>query len=332
MARKKRKNVDYFPHLAHQKKPLRIINKKYGNDGYAFYFKLRELLAKTDYHNYDLSNDIDWQDFVSEMDIDEKKAVELIEFMVRLKELDEDMWKNEKRLWSENLNDDLQQVYNKRKSSPHKYSFRDGYDVLSADINVLEEGGTQRKGKKSKAKKRKVNGEYDIDGLIITDNGKHKRNTSGNPKYSFAFKNLLEDQIVETEVIDVEWNISKDGLIKPRVNVKSVVIDGVSVNYVTGHNAKNINDNGIGKGAKIKLTRAGEVIPYILEVIKKVKPSEPNVKFKWNSSKVDYIIDEKNNKEVNKKLLINHLHLFLLTYLHYLYHYLLIYLLNSHLN
>jgi NAD-dependent DNA ligase len=156
-------------------------------------------------------------------------------------------------------------------------------------------------------KKRKEKGEYDIDGLIITDNGKHKRNTSGNPKYSFAFKNLLEDQIVETDVIDVEWNISKDGLIKPRVNVKSVVIDGVSVNYVTGHNAKNINDNGIGKGAKIKLTRAGEVIPYILEVIKKVKPSEPKVKFKWNSSKVDYIIDEKNNKEVNKKLLIKNM-------------------------
>ena len=71
--------MDYFPHFAHQNKPLRIINKKYGNDGYAFYFKLRELLAKTDYHNYDLSNDIDWQDFVSEMDIDEKKAVKLIE-------------------------------------------------------------------------------------------------------------------------------------------------------------------------------------------------------------------------------------------------------------
>lgn len=156
-------------------------------------------------------------------------------------------------------------------------------------------------------KERKVEGEYYIDGLIITHNGKHKRNTSGNPKYSFAFKDLLENQIVETEVLDVEWNISKDGLIKPRVNVKPVVIDGVCINYVTGHNAKNINDNGIGNGAKIKLTRAGEVIPYILEVIKKVKPSEPKVKFKWNSTKVDYIIHDKNNQEVNKKLLIKNM-------------------------
>ena len=106
-------------------------------------------------------------------------------------------------------------------------------------------------------KERKTKGDYDIDGLIITHNGKHKRNTSGNPKYSFAFKDLLEDQIIETEVLDVEWNISKDGLIKPRVNVKPVIIDGVCINYVTGHNAKNIYDNGIGKGAKIKLTRAG---------------------------------------------------------------------------
>ena len=47
-------------------------------------------------------------------------------------------------------------------SRPHKYSYRDGYDDLSADINVLEEGGTQRKGKKSKEKKRKVEDDSSI--------------------------------------------------------------------------------------------------------------------------------------------------------------------------
>ena len=71
-------------------------------------------------------------------------------------------------------------------------------------------------------------------------------------------------------VTDIEWRISKDGLIKPRVHVKPTIIGGITITHVTGHNAKNVVDSGLGIGAKIKLTRAGEVIPYIVEVIKKV--------------------------------------------------------------
>lgn len=143
-------------------------------------------------------------------------------------------------------------------------------------------------------KKRKKETLYDIDGIIITDNNKHERNIDGNPKYSIAFKELLEDQIVETEVTDVEWRVSKDGLIKPRVHVKPTIIGGITIVHVTGHNAKNVVDNGIGIGAKIKLTRAGEVIPYIVEVIKKVKPTLPKITYKWNETKVDYIVDKDN--------------------------------------
>ena len=148
-------------------------------------------------------------------------------------------------------------------------------------------------------KSRKENSKYDIDGIIITNNEIYKR-TDSNPKHSFAFKELLEDQIAETTITDVEWRLSKDGLIKPRVHLKPTIISGIKIMHVTGHNAKYIVDNGIGKGAIIKLTRAGEVIPYILEVIKKTKPSEPKISFKWNSTNVDYIINEDEMNEENE--------------------------------
>ena len=45
MARKKKHCVDYFPHDTQQSKSVRIISRQYGNDGYAFYYKLRELLG-----------------------------------------------------------------------------------------------------------------------------------------------------------------------------------------------------------------------------------------------------------------------------------------------
>ena len=48
------------------------------------------------------------------------------------------------------------------------------------------------------------------DGIIITDNHIYPRKNE-NPSHSFAFKMLLMDTMVETVVLDVLWNISKDG-------------------------------------------------------------------------------------------------------------------------
>ena len=157
-------------------------------------------------------------------------------------------------------------------------------------------------------KKRKQESNYDIDGIIVTDNGKHTRNKTKNPKYAFAFKELLEDQIMDTEITDIEWRISKDGLIKPRVHIKATIIGGIKITHVTGHNAKNVVDSGLGIGAKIKLTRAGEVIPYILEVIKKVKPTLPKIPYVWNETKVDFIVDENNLSEaINYDILVKNI-------------------------
>ena len=157
-------------------------------------------------------------------------------------------------------------------------------------------------------KKRKQESNYDIDGIIVTDNSKHTRNKTKNPKYAFAFKELLEDQIMDTEITDIEWRVSKDGLIKPRVHIKPTIIGGIKITHVTGHNAKNVVESGLGIGAEIKLTRAGEVIPYILEVIKKVKPTLPKIPYVWNETKVDFIVDVNNLSEsINYDILVKNI-------------------------
>ena len=48
MARPAKLTVDYFPHIINQGKTIFIIENNYGNDGYAFWFKLLELLGATD--------------------------------------------------------------------------------------------------------------------------------------------------------------------------------------------------------------------------------------------------------------------------------------------
>ncbi len=161
-------------------------------------------------------------------------------------------------------------------------------------------------------KKRKSKSKYDIDGIIISDDNKHIRNTSGNPKYSFAFKDLLEEQIKNTTVIKVEWNVSKDGRIKPKVHVKAIEIGGITIRYCTGHNAKFIKNNGIGKGAIIKLIRSGDVIPYILSVIKKSEPDFPNINYIWDSNKIDILVNKnKMSKNTENELLIKNITFFI---------------------
>ena len=44
------------------------------------------------------------------------------------------------------------------------------------------------------------NYDYDIDGIIVTNNKLHKRNVKDNPKYAFAFKDILEDQLKKDKI------------------------------------------------------------------------------------------------------------------------------------
>jgi len=151
----------------------------------------------------------------------------------------------------------------------------------------------------------KNNSRYEIDGIIITDNNPHPRNSSGNPKYGFAFKMVLTEQIAEVKVIDIGWNASKHGYLKPRIQFEPVNIGGAVLSYTTGFNAKYIVENSIGKGAIIKIIRSGDVIPYILEIIKQApRPSLPNVKYHWNSTNIDIILD---NIDDNQDVVIRRL-------------------------
>lgn len=139
-------------------------------------------------------------------------------------------------------------------------------------------------------KQRKNNSDYEVDGIIVTDNNTHQLQTNKNPEYAFAFKELLEDTFKETIIQDIEWNVSKNGVIVPTVIVKSIELSGVTVSRVSAFNAKYVKDNRIGKGAKIQITRSGDVIPYIVKVIETVEPQFPDMEYKWSETGVDIII------------------------------------------
>ena len=135
------------------------------------------------------------------------------------------------------------------------------------------------------------NYEYEIDGIIVSNNKKYAR-TEKNPEHSFAFKMVISDQVAEAKVVDVIWNASKNGYLKPRIRIEPINIGGVKIEYATGFNGKFIESNKIGIGAVIEIIRSGDVIPYIKSITTEAEKAKmPDVPYHWNETGVDIILD-----------------------------------------
>lgn len=134
---------------------------------------------------------------------------------------------------------------------------------------------------------------YEIDGIIVQPNAPYVRNTSGNPDYAFAFKMRFGSNLVNAKVVGIDWNVSKWGQIKPRVEIEPVKLLGVTITWATGFNAKFIYDNSVGPEAVVQITRSGDVIPYIVNIIKQApEPDMPEFPYYWNETGVDILTDE----------------------------------------
>ena len=150
------------------------------------------------------------------------------------------------------------------------------------------------------------NYDYDIDGIIVTDDRIHPRIT-GNPKHSFAFKMVLGDQIAESKVVDVIWSPSKDGYLKPKVQLQPVELGGAEIRFATLHNAEFVMKNKIGIGAVVQLIRSGDVIPKVQKVIKPAregKMPDESYNYQWNATHKDLVlVDAAQNSTVQMKII-----------------------------
>lgn len=148
--------------------------------------------------------------------------------------------------------------------------------------------------------------DYDIDGIIVTDDNIYPRKDK-NPEHSFAFKMLLGDQVSEAKVVDVRWVVSKDGLLKPTIEIEPIKILGSTIQYATAHNADFIEKNKLGPGAVILLSKSGDVIPKIVEVITPAEKAKmPDVPYTWNKTHKEIIVESPDSDPLVKKRNIIH--------------------------
>ena len=108
--------------------------------------------------------------------------------------------------------------------------------------------------------------EFEIDGVVVrlADYQEYQKAgvTSHHPKGALAFKMAAE--IVETDLLEVQWQVGKSGMVSPRGRLAPIFVAGATIEYVSLHNLSVISERNIRLGQKVLLRRSGEVIPQVL--------------------------------------------------------------------
>lgn len=108
--------------------------------------------------------------------------------------------------------------------------------------------------------------EYALDGIVIKPQVEYRENNTAErrPKDCVAIKFI--PMLEETEVVNITWNLGKTHEFIPIIWVKPVEMDGRMVQKCSGHNLGYLRQKGITVGAKIIMSLAGDIIPFMYKV------------------------------------------------------------------
>ncbi len=136
--------------------------------------------------------------------------------------------------------------------------------IKTKTINSLEKYITEKNEKRDKLS-------YEIDGLVIKINELAIREslgyTSHHPRWATAYK--FESPMAETKLLNIIIQIGRNGRVTPVAELKPVQIAGSIVSRATLHNLEYIELLELGIGDIVSISKRGEIIPAVEEVLEK---------------------------------------------------------------
>lgn len=165
MARPRKQTIEYFPHSVNHGKTIFVLESKYGNDGYAFWFKLLEILGGTNGMVYDCRNVANWEFLLAKTHVNDETANNILNTLSDLDAIDKELWARNMIIWVQNLVDNVRDAFKRRVDEMPKKPLmhaetppNEGLCMQkpqNIDISVNKNG--ESKVKKSKVKETKTN-------------------------------------------------------------------------------------------------------------------------------------------------------------------------------
>lgn len=134
MARPKKSTVEYFPHDTTHGATMLVLETRWGNDGYAFWYKLLESLGNHENHYIDCRKPAEWELLTAKTRVNKETATDILDMLATMAAIDSNLWKNHKVIVSPNFLCRIEDAYRKRK---------DRFPTLNSiysDLNILQEG------------------------------------------------------------------------------------------------------------------------------------------------------------------------------------------------
>ena len=111
--------------------------------------------------------------------------------------------------------------------------------------------------------------DYEIDGVVIkVDDLAARRamgSTSHHPRWAMALKFAPRQEVTVIEKIDIQ--VGRTGVLTPVAWLRPVVVGGVTVSRASLHNREELRRKDLREGDTVRIQRAGDVIPQVVEVI-----------------------------------------------------------------
>ncbi len=110
---------------------------------------------------------------------------------------------------------------------------------------------------------------YDADGVVVKVNSLAQQRrlgeTAHHPRWAIAYKFAARQ--ATTRVVKIEINVGKTGALTPAAELEPVELAGVTISRASLHNEDEVRKKDIRVGDIVLIERAGDVIPYVVQVV-----------------------------------------------------------------
>jgi DNA ligase (NAD+) len=118
--------------------------------------------------------------------------------------------------------------------------------------------------------------DYEADGVVVKVNDLEQQRrlgaTAHHPRWAIAYKFTARQ--ATTRVLKITINVGKTGALTPTAQLEPVELAGVRVSNVSLHNEDEIRRKDVRVGDTVLIERAGDVIPYLVQVILAKRPPD----------------------------------------------------------